>query len=71
MGIYIDVFDGIPFDGQLDFSRIAEELAACGYRGNITLELCYNEHYRRQMTQTEFLKKSFAAAQKLQAMIAR
>jgi len=55
----------IPFDGSIDFNRICDELRACGYKGNITLELCYNDFYKQKYDEYEFLNKSFQAAKRL------
>ena len=59
----------IPFEGNIDFSCISGELKACGYKGNITLELCYNDRYRSVMSKEEFLQKSFDSAKKIKNMI--
>lgn len=63
----------IPFDGQIDFVRIADELSACNFKGNITLELSYNEYtgYSKRMSKSEFLIKSFEAASRLQKLISK
>jgi len=61
----------IPFDGQIDFARIANELRNCNFKGNITLELCYGNYYSNQMNKSEFLKKSFEAASRLQNLITK
>ena len=59
----------IPFDGRIDFKRIACELKDCHYKGNITSELCYNSRYSNQMNKFDFLKRSYDAAKKLQKLI--
>ncbi|MBP3334397.1 MAG: sugar phosphate isomerase/epimerase [Clostridia bacterium] len=59
----------IPFDGSIDFIRIASELNDCNYKGNITLELCYDNRYQSRMSKLDFLKKSFDAAKKLKKMM--
>lgn len=58
----------IPFDGQIDFVRIADELRGCNYNGNITLELTYG-NYENKLSKFEFLKKSYAAAERLKNLI--
>jgi sugar phosphate isomerase/epimerase len=47
----------IPGDGKIDFRMIGQELKACGYRGNVTLELNYNR-YLDTLTPEAFLEKS-------------
>ena len=59
----------IPFDGKIDFERIAEELKVCGYKGNLSLELCYNDKYKSEMTEQEYIKKSFDAVKRLQSKL--
>ncbi|MBE5759676.1 MAG: sugar phosphate isomerase/epimerase [Clostridiales bacterium] len=58
----------IPFDGEIDFERVAAQLKNCDCK-NITLELTYNDFYAEKYTKEEFIEKSYAAAAKLEAMI--
>lgn len=59
----------IPFDGKIDFAEICNELKDCNYKGNITLELCCSEKYKSSLSEFDFLKKSYAAAQKIRNLI--
>lgn len=58
----------IPFDGSIDFEKICWELAKTNYRGNLTLELSF-EQYRHNLGKREFLKKSFTALTKINDML--
>lgn len=57
----------IPFDGTLDWRQIVSMLKACGYQGEITLELCYRNEYLHMSLQ-RFYQKGYAAGEKLAAM---
>ena len=59
----------LPFDGSVDFKRISDELRACGYKGNLTLELCYNERYSKKYTQEEFVQEAYVRVERLREMI--
>lgn len=59
----------IPFDGQIDFARIADELRACNYSGNLTLELCYDDGCGARISKMDYLQRAFDAAMKLQKLI--
>lgn len=61
----------IPFDGDIDFERIARELRGCNYTGNLTLELCYNDFYSKNYSKSEYLKKCFASAVRLKNLISK
>ena len=55
----------LPFDGNIDFEKICEELSACGYEGNLTLELCYNDGYAKKYSKEEFVKEAYARVDRL------
>lgn len=59
----------IPFDGEIDFDQMCKELRKCNYKGNITLELSYSEKYKKELSEYEFLKKSYESAQKIRSMV--
>jgi len=59
----------IPFDGEIDFKKMCQELKACNYEGNITLELCYSEKYKKELDEYDFVKKSFESAQKIKSLL--
>lgn len=59
----------IPFEGKIDFERIAGELKACDYQGNLTLEVQYEYRLDKGLTKEEFIKKSFEALKKLCILI--
>ena len=55
----------IPFDGEIDFQQMCNELKAINYKGNITLELCYSDKYKAELSDYEFLKKCYESAEKI------
>lgn len=59
----------IPFDGRIDFAQMCQELKEIRYKGNLTLELCYSAQYKRELSEYDFLKKSYAAAEKIRSMM--
>lgn len=59
----------IPFDGEIDFKQICKELKAINYKGNITLELCYSDKYKAELSDYDFLKKCYESAEKIRSMI--
>ena len=63
------IIDVLKDDGAIDFERICKELKACGYKGNLTLELCYNDEYCKKYTKEEFVRKAYDRVQRLKNMI--
>ena len=59
----------LPFDGAINFEQIGKELKACGYKGNLTLELCYNDEYCKKYTKEEFVREAYDRVQRLKNMI--
>ncbi len=59
----------LPFDGKLDFDRICRQLRACGYEGNITLELSYTGDYRTVMEPDVFIQTAFERANRIKTML--
>lgn len=59
----------IPFDGDIDLAKMCEELKACQYEGNITLEVFYSKEYKAKMSEREYVEKCYAAAKKIRDMI--
>ncbi len=60
----------LPFDGRLDFARVAKRLRESGYRGTLTLEVfaCKTPEYQA-MTCEEFLQKAAAVIKRLRLMV--
>lgn len=54
----------IPFDGNLDFQKVLNNLKKCNYNGPIILELCYRNQYQK-MSIEEFYKKGYEIGKKL------
>ena len=59
----------IPFDGEIDLVKMCDELKACGYKGNISLEVYYSKEYKAVMSELEFMEKCYAAAEKIRRML--
>jgi len=58
----------LPFDGVIDFERIAKQFKMANYKGNLTFELRYNEAYASKMSKKEFLETCYARALKIREM---
>ena len=60
----------LPFDGKLDFGRVARQLRESGYRGTLTLEaFAENTHTYDCMTWQVFLERAAMAAKRLRLMV--
>ena len=59
----------LPFDGSIDFERISYDLKNSGYRGNLTMELYYNDKYKKLYTEEEFVQEAYLRVERLNAMI--
>lgn len=58
----------IPFDGTIDWKNYMRALKENGYKGPITLELCYRYDYAKQSL-IEFYKRGYQAAKKLENIL--
>ena len=58
----------IPFEGTIDWNWLMDKLIECNYKGPITMELVYQNHYIEQDI-TEFYKKGYEAGQRLEKMM--
>lgn len=54
----------IPYDGNINWDIVLENLKKCNYNGDITLELCYRNEYLK-MSVEEFYKKGYEVGKKL------
>ena len=74
-GIYNDDRHMLPFDGVIDFHRVARQLRGSGFTGPLTLEVMAekNSHYEgvnyQGMEPEEYLSRAAAAAKRLAAML--
>ena len=63
----------LPFDGKIDFERVAEQIAESKYRGVVMIEstrVFHKFHMRyRDLTAGEFLKRALAHGERLSEMI--
>ena len=64
----VDDLHLIPFDGKIDWQRVARQLKDCGYTGPLTLELRYGKFYEN-VPEREFLQKSLEAVKRLREMM--
>ncbi len=60
----------LPFDGSMDFERVARHIAASGYKGTLTLETTThkNKKYCDIYTAEQFYAEAYARARKLSDM---
>jgi len=60
----------IPYDGKIDFERVAASIASVDYEGSLMLELCApaSEVYRDYTPET-YYKRAAEAARKLAARV--
>ena len=60
----------IPFDGKLDFNRIARQIRESGYTGSLMLEvIAGNSHNYDDISVEEYLERSAAAVKRLRALV--
>lgn len=60
----------LPFDGTIDFSRVAAQIAASPFRGTVMLEASYDtDGYYSHITADEYLQRAFNAARRLAEMV--
>ena len=60
----------IPFDGTVDFARVAHHIRESGYEGTLMLELKGKKSgFYDDLTPTQFLARAYAAAERLRTMI--
>ncbi len=57
----------LPFDGNIDYSRVMNGLKKANYKGNLTLEI-FSEFYPN-LSADEFLKSAYERAQKLVTLL--
>ena len=58
----------LPYDGQIGFDRVVQQLKACGYRGNFTLEVSYDSYVDR-MSKEAFIQKGYGVAANLRRQV--
>ena len=64
----------LPFDGKIDFDRVAEQIAQSGYRGTLMLEVLQNANitdkpFYGDLTDEQYIARAVAAARRLSDMI--
>lgn len=59
----------IPFDGKINFERVAKELAASSYRGSVMLEVSGRNEKYADYTAEMFYKRAAEAARKFESMM--
>ena len=74
-GIFDDDRHLLPFDGKLDFDRVARQLREANWQGNVMLEVILgkNSHYKgcnyENLTPQQYLARAAQAAKRLAGMI--
>lgn len=67
------VFDSdnhfIPFDGAMDYERVARQIRESGYEGSLMLEVGGNSERYADMSVEEFMERAAAAVKKLRDMV--
>lgn len=60
----------LPFDGKLDFGRVARQIRESGYKGSLTLEIhAENSNKYQFMTLQAFLERAAIAAKRLRSLV--
>lgn len=60
----------LPFDGNIDFTRVANELRESGYTGSLMLENCVkNANWYGDIDYDTYLQRAAKAAKKLRKMV--
>ena len=60
----------LPFDGSIDFGRVAKRLRESNYQGTLTLEIFdVNNHNYDFITPQAFLEKAAMVAKRLRRMV--
>ena len=75
LGIFNDDRHMLPFDGGVDFDRVARQIRESGFEGTLMLEVMagVNSHYEgrnyRGVSPEEYLQRAAAAANRLAQMV--
>ncbi len=70
MGVYDSDDHMIPFDGKLDYSRVAKHIKAADYQGTVMLELfCSHSNLYNNITDEEYYKRGADSAKRLAKII--
>lgn len=59
----------LPFDGKIDFERVARQIRECGYKGNLMMEVMGRKFSYETIPTMEYLEKAARAAKRLREMI--
>lgn len=59
----------IPFDGKIDFAKVASQLKKSGYRGPLMLEVFSKNEIYRNVSELEFFQKAHNSITKIQKLI--
>lgn len=69
-GIYNDDIHYLPFDGVIDFHRVAEHIRNSGYQGSVMLECAgRGRDLYAGLTDVDFLKRAYMQADRLRTLI--
>lgn len=59
----------LPFDGCIDFDRVAHHLRSSGYRGPLILEVKDHQEFYAHLSDEAFLTRAAEAIQRLRSMV--
>ena len=69
LGVYNEDLHWLPFDGKIDFDRVAEQIRMSGFAGPLMLEVVGDRPRYQDMTAAAFLERAAAAAKRLRALV--
>lgn len=65
MGVYNEDLHLLPYDGKIDFERVANQIASTDYMGSVMLEVNGTNKCYAEMTDDEYYASAAKAAKKL------
>lgn len=68
-GVYNEDLHRLPFDGKIDYDRVARQIRESGYKGSLSLEVMGYKDYYENISGEEFLTRAAAAAKRLREMV--
>ncbi|MBR2467168.1 MAG: sugar phosphate isomerase/epimerase [Clostridia bacterium] len=67
--VYDHDYHMIPFDGKIDFSRVADEIKASGFDGTLMFELIKKHDIYTELTAERYLERAASAAKRFRDML--
>lgn len=65
MGVYNEDLHLLPYDGKIDFERVAKQIASTDYSGSVMLEVNGTNKCYEELTDDEYYARAAASAKKL------